>query len=175
MESCSWLLAVCAGFSAVPGEFPAQRPVAQSFDVFFDLNGWVNNREAGDLRRHRAHYDVIVMFRRSAIAAHSTDLICQVSVWDRRMLNENYIQGIGVEHLHNMMTSWHDDAFNVPTHCRGNPLVIGGYLSQRVSNSDFWFYLCCYSEQAVEKYCRVARDFRWHDAEVTSLSNHIYI
>ena len=25
------------------------------------LNGWVNNREAGDLRRHRAHYDVVVM------------------------------------------------------------------------------------------------------------------
>ena len=24
-------------------------------------NGWVNNREAGDLRRHRGHYDVIVM------------------------------------------------------------------------------------------------------------------
>ena len=23
------------------------------------INGWVNNREAGDLRRHRAHYDVI--------------------------------------------------------------------------------------------------------------------
>ena len=25
------------------------------------INGWVNNREAGDLRRHRAHNDVIVM------------------------------------------------------------------------------------------------------------------
>ena len=25
------------------------------------INGWVNNREAGDLRSHRAHYDVIVM------------------------------------------------------------------------------------------------------------------
>ena len=25
------------------------------------INGWVNNRETGDLRRHRAHYDVIVM------------------------------------------------------------------------------------------------------------------
>ena len=25
------------------------------------INAWVNNREAGDLRRHRAHYDVIVM------------------------------------------------------------------------------------------------------------------
>ena len=28
------------------------------------INGWVNNREAGDLRRHRAHYDVIVMMTR---------------------------------------------------------------------------------------------------------------
>ena len=25
------------------------------------INGWVNNREAGDMRRHRARYDVIVM------------------------------------------------------------------------------------------------------------------
>ena len=25
------------------------------------INGWVNNGEAGDLRRYRAHYDVIVM------------------------------------------------------------------------------------------------------------------
>ena len=26
------------------------------------INGWVNNREAGDLRRYRAHYDIIVMW-----------------------------------------------------------------------------------------------------------------
>ena len=26
------------------------------------INGWVNNREAGDLRRHLGHYDVTVMF-----------------------------------------------------------------------------------------------------------------
>ena len=25
------------------------------------INGWINNRKAGDLKRHRAHYDVIVM------------------------------------------------------------------------------------------------------------------
>ena len=25
------------------------------------INGWVNNREPGDLRRHRTHYDVTVM------------------------------------------------------------------------------------------------------------------
>ena len=26
-----------------------------------EINGWVNNRKAGDLRRHHAYYDVIVM------------------------------------------------------------------------------------------------------------------
>ena len=26
------------------------------------INGWVNNREAGELRRHRAHYDAIVIY-----------------------------------------------------------------------------------------------------------------
>ena len=62
METFSALLAICAGNSPVPGEFPAQRPVTQSFDVLFDLNGWVNNREVGDLRRHRTHHDVIVMY-----------------------------------------------------------------------------------------------------------------
>ena len=49
------------GNTPVTGEFPAQRPVTQSFGVFFDLR-WANNGDAGDLRRHRAHYDVIVMF-----------------------------------------------------------------------------------------------------------------
>ena len=34
METFSALLAICAG--NVPGEFPAQRPVTRSFDVFFD-------------------------------------------------------------------------------------------------------------------------------------------
>ena len=37
METFSALLAICAGNSPVPGEFPAQRPVTWSFDVFFDL------------------------------------------------------------------------------------------------------------------------------------------
>ena len=37
METFSALLAFCAGNSPVTGEFPAQRPVARSFDVFFDL------------------------------------------------------------------------------------------------------------------------------------------
>ena len=53
------------------GEFTGHRwiPRAKASDAelwFFSLicawiNGWVNNREAGDLRRHRARYDVSVM------------------------------------------------------------------------------------------------------------------
>ena len=37
METFSALLALCAGNSPATGEFPAQRPVTRSFDVFFDL------------------------------------------------------------------------------------------------------------------------------------------
>ena len=38
-------------------------------DLMFSLicawtNSWTNNADAGDLRRHRAHYDAIVMFHR---------------------------------------------------------------------------------------------------------------
>ena len=64
METFSALLAICAGNSPVTGDFPTQRPVTRGFDVFFDLRlneDWVNNREAGDLRRSRVHYDVTVM------------------------------------------------------------------------------------------------------------------
>ena len=59
----SVLLALCVGNSPVTGEFPAQRPVTWSFDVSLIcawINGLANNREAGDLRRHR-NYDVIAM------------------------------------------------------------------------------------------------------------------
>ena len=64
METISALLAICAWNSPITGEFLAQRPVTRSFDVFLICawrNAWVNNREAGDLGRHRARYDVVVM------------------------------------------------------------------------------------------------------------------
>ena len=37
METFPALLAICAGKSQVPGEFPTQRPVTRNSDVFFDL------------------------------------------------------------------------------------------------------------------------------------------
>ena len=48
---------LCGEFTG-PGEFPTQRPVTRSFDVYFDLRlnkRLSKHREAGDLRRHRDH------------------------------------------------------------------------------------------------------------------------
>ena len=66
MEAFSALLAICAGNSPVTGEFPhkGQWRGALMFSLICAwINGWVNNGEAGNLRRHRAHYDVIVIVR----------------------------------------------------------------------------------------------------------------
>ena len=75
METFSTLLAICAGNSPVPDEFPAQRPVTRSFDVFFDLrlNKQLSKQSWGCiLRRYRTHYDVTVMHKRQAI----------INLWD---------------------------------------------------------------------------------------------
>ena len=59
----SALLAICAGNSPVTGEFPTQRPVTRSFDVYFDLRpnerlskqswGWWFETLSSPLWRHR--------------------------------------------------------------------------------------------------------------------------
>ena len=54
----------CPYCPPVTGEFPTQRPVTRNLMFFLIcswISGWVNNREAGDLRRRRTHYDVTVM------------------------------------------------------------------------------------------------------------------
>ena len=52
---------LCEGNTSATGGFPSQLPVTRGFDVFFDLR--LNKRlSKGELRRHRAYYDVTVMF-----------------------------------------------------------------------------------------------------------------
>ena len=48
------------------------------------MNDWVNNREAGDLRRHRAHYDVIVMWYVFSKKYNATLLL--VELWLGRVM-----------------------------------------------------------------------------------------
>ena len=80
METFSAILAIFSGNSPVTGDFPAQRPVTHSFDFFICtwINGWVNNRDTGDLRRHRAHYDGIVMWL--SFIQYATLIMCTVYI-----------------------------------------------------------------------------------------------
>ena len=71
METFSAWMVLCAGNSPVPGEFPAQRPVARSFNVFFDLClnkrlskqswGWWFDALSHPLWRHRNAYGICVL------------------------------------------------------------------------------------------------------------------
>ena len=81
----SALLALCPGNTRVTGEFPhkGQWRWALMFSLICSwTNGRVNNRGAGDLILHRAHYDVTVM-------------VIDDSTWPFRVLSHTWcdIQG----------------------------------------------------------------------------------
>ena len=80
METFSALLALCAGNSPLPGEFPTQRLVTRSFDVFFDLClnkrlskqpwGWWFETLSRSLWRHcNGPYSCWIFVRKNKIAA----------------------------------------------------------------------------------------------------------
>ena len=63
METFPALLATCAGNSPVNSPHKGQWRWALMFSLICTrINDWVNNGEAGDLRRHLIHYDVTVRF-----------------------------------------------------------------------------------------------------------------
>ena len=67
METFSALLTICVRNHRSPLNSPHKgrwRGALMFSLICAGINGWVNNREAGDLRRHRAHYDVIVIIIR---------------------------------------------------------------------------------------------------------------
>ena len=102
METFSALLAICAG--------------TQSFDISLIcvwLNGWVNNREAGDLRRYHAPYDVSVMiYPYLRFCNHvwgNMFAFYKDSFWDRRKLPELFTvldQELTQSHYLKVQTFW---------------------------------------------------------------------
>ena len=84
---------LCGEFTG-PGEFPAQRPVTQSFDVFFQMSDWVNNRQAGDLRRHRGHYDVSVMTSQEICTRHAWLAYCCDLQWSCTGIFHPHLSGL---------------------------------------------------------------------------------
>ena len=93
MEIFSALLAICAGNSPVTGEFPSQRPKTRSFDVFW-INSWVNNHEAGALRRRRAHHHRNAGTNLGRRQFQPKIILCKTRAW----LN-NYIRLLNVKRL----------------------------------------------------------------------------
>ena len=78
------------GESPVTGEFPAQGPVTQSFDVFFDLR--LNKRVSNPSRRRWfetpcAHYDVTVMWCFIVVLSYS-QVMCGIilGLWSHAVL-----------------------------------------------------------------------------------------
>ena len=61
LETFSAFLAICAGNSPDSLHKGQWRGALMFSLICVWINGWENNREAGDLRHHRALYDVIVM------------------------------------------------------------------------------------------------------------------
>ena len=83
----SALLAICAGNSPVPGEFPAQRLVTRSFDVVFDLhlNKWLSKQSwswwfetlSRPLWRHRNDFTQLWLYMQQSSGHTYLDLWSQ--------------------------------------------------------------------------------------------------
>ena len=90
--SISALLALCAENSPVPGEFPSQRPVTQSFDAFFDLRlnkrlskqsrGWWFETLSRPLWRHRNVY-LIGPWWRYMVSIKAVNIVTSTSLPSR--------------------------------------------------------------------------------------------
>ena len=90
METFSALLSLCAGNSPVPGEYPAQRPVTQSFDVFVYLRlnkhvskqswGWWFEISSRPLWRH-CNENPLIFMKYKSIAAYPSHISLVCSVW----------------------------------------------------------------------------------------------
>ena len=61
METFSALLGICAGNSPVTVDVELWCFLWSAFLICVRIYGWVNNREAGDSMRYRAHYDFTAM------------------------------------------------------------------------------------------------------------------
>ena len=86
METFSALLALCRGIHRSPVNSPHKgqwRGALMFSSICARINGWVTNREAGDLRRQRAHYDAIVMFTYHSLQSDFTGTVKQLWKYGR--------------------------------------------------------------------------------------------
>ena len=80
MEAFSALLAICAGNSPANSPHKGQWRRTSMFSLIW-INGWVNNREAGDLRYYHAQYDVTVMIGFDQEDESDKKITLQPEIW----------------------------------------------------------------------------------------------
>ena len=110
METITALVAICAGNSPVNGEFPAQRPVTRSYDVFFDLRlnkplskqswGWWFETPSRPLWRHcnalRQHIYLIQLKMQMIHRMYTIDL-AWTKAWDDTLRNRSCFSRISYD------------------------------------------------------------------------------
>ena len=120
METFSALLALWASPVDSPHKAQWRRALVFSW-IWVWINGWVNSREAGDLRRHRAHYDDTAM--------------THVTLWrgnDIRLTGPFWRESNGHQWVTVTKEQWFralmSSLFLARTSCRMNILVAGNKL-----------------------------------------------
>ena len=92
------------------------------------MGGWVNNREAGDLRRHGAHYVVTVM--------NTNSTLVQIMVWHSKGRQAIVWTNDGRAQIKMWLTWWHKRKYK--THYEMNRVIAleKGFLVYRIKNGD---------------------------------------
>ena len=136
METFSASLAICVGNSPVIGEFPAQRPVTRSLDVFFDLR--LNKRLSEQSWGWWFETSVRPLWRHSKGSFWSSDTYCPK--WHYNMEATSVLLAF----------------------CKEIRPVTDGFLSQGpvMQNSDFYLMLARINYW---RSSRVENDLRHHD------------
>ena len=113
------------------------------------INGWVNNRKAGDLRRHRAHYDVIVMTMTSMCLKTSvTQHFAQPTI--KKITNAHHYRRFVMGGFSTQRSS-HVESFLMPPHHHKWVAVIWCVIMRPQSE---WLILMCrsFSKNAESNY-----------------------
>ena len=169
METFSALLAMFAWNSSVAGEFPAQRPVTRSFDVFFDLRlnkqrskqswGWWfetpprplwrhcnGNCEMSQRRGWTCHQSGLVQLGTQAYW-QSTDPLLSINTVELDygiMPKDDGMLPVGQRQI--MMTSSNGNIFRVTGHLCGEFTGLRWIPRTKANDAELWYFLWSASE-----------------------------
>ena len=115
------------------------------------INDWVNNRETGNLRRYRAHYDVIVMTCMNSCWLNANLSVRKIRLW--KEMHSKYLlrnDGQFVQAMF-MMTSSNGDIFHVTGHFCGEFTGPRWIPRTKANDAGLWCFLWSATEYTVEK------------------------